>query len=463
MNGWRSKLSAALLGAALAALAGALSVLAPPGADALSLEEARRRLLERAPALQAERALVRRAEAALAEARASRGPELRFSAAVGLLADPPEGITVRAGELGEIPLPPPVPIPAEDLVFVEDARHTHLELSAELLQPLYAWGKLRYGAQLAAGEARAQRLRLEERRRDLLQELHGLYFGALAARRSVPLLEETVAVLEELVADRGRAVELGASTRLAVLELESRLARARGQLLRTREAEATARQALGLLLGLPPEAVEPTSGFSAAMTDADETALWERALAVSPQLDLARQEMDLARTGVALRRAAAALRPDVSLSLELSVSGQAVPWSEPQWSDTWDWDLVLGVGTQATLLDAGRARARVAQAEQSSAAAAAALEAATRRLRLVLRQAVQGLRQGQAELAEREAALAEAQEAERSAQAAYREQAGTREQWGLARLQLLGRRLELLGTQAALEQAQAELDHLTAP
>jgi outer membrane protein TolC len=461
VNGRRSRTAVAL--PAVALLLAARAVLAPPGAGALSLEEAKHLLLERAPALEAEGALLRRAEAVLTEARASRGPELRFKAAAGLLADPPEGITVRAGELGEIPLPPPVPIPAEDLVFVENARHTHLEFSAELLQPVYTWGKLRYGEQLAAGEARAQRLRLQQRQRDLLEELAGLYFGALSARQSVPLLEETVSVLEELAADRRRAVELGESTRLAVLELEGRLARARGQLLRTKEAEATAREALGLLLDLPPEEIELTSGFGAALTHTDEAALWRQALAVSPRLDLARQELELAQTGVALRRAGATLRPDVRLSLELSVSGQALPWTEPQWSDTWDWDLVLGVGTEGALLDSGRARARIGQAEQTSAAASAALEAATRQLRLALRQAVQELRVRQAELAERAAALAEAQEAERAAQAAYREQAGTREQWGLARLQLLLRRLELLGTRVALEQAQAALDHLTAP
>jgi outer membrane protein len=442
-----------------------LGLLVPSPSPALSLEEAWALALQRSPTLEAERALVRRAQAGLAEARAARGPEISFGARASYLGNPPEGITVRAGELGELDLGPlgVVSIPQEDLVIIEDARHTYTEFSAELRQPLYSWGKLRFAEQLAAGEARRQRLNLEERQREVRRELHRLYFAAVAARESIPLLEESVAVLEQLVADRRRGAELGELTRLAVLEMESRLCRAEAELVQAREGGTTALQALSLLLGEQPEAAELTSSFREELPEADEDALVGRALAGSPALRRAREELAQAETGTALSRSGAVLRPDVSLSLGLSVSGQALPFRENDWTDTWDYNLILGVGTRGTILDSGRSRARIRQAEEATAAGRSALELAARQLRLAVRQALQDLRVGRAELSQRQAALREAEEAERAARQAFEEQTAAREQWGTARLQLAQRHLEVLASRQALELSLAALEYLAGP
>ena len=195
-----------ILGLTLAAAALRSPIVAV--AEDLSFPRALELAAERSEILLLQASAVKRAGLAVAEARSRLGPELTFQAAGGFMAFPPEGVTVRAGELGTIPPPISYAIPEEDLIFIEDARSGYFELSLQLNQPLYTWGKLHSSVQLAGLELETSKVELTEQKRRLRQDLHTAYFSGVLARDSLGPLQQILDILEEIEEDRQRAFEL---------------------------------------------------------------------------------------------------------------------------------------------------------------------------------------------------------------------------------------------------------------
>jgi outer membrane protein len=440
---------------------------APLGAETLSFESALELALRQSPVLELERSAVRRAELSLGEARARLGPELSVSASASYLTNPPEGVTVTAGELGSFTVPaiPPalpttVSIPEQDITFLEPARSTQFQLGLKLSQPLFAWGKLSGAAQLAGLDVELARVRLQQRQRQLRRELEKHYFSALLARESLAPLQRMAEALEEIRADQARSVELGASTELSLLAIESRQAAARSRLLEAQAGYRSALEGLAFYTGLEPGQIELGSWFREELPAVTEQELAGRAESGSPELAEAALQLQQARRGVALARGGAAPRPDLALSVAMQLTGQAVPWSEEGWEDTWDLNVIFSVGTQGTLFDSGRSGKQVGQAEEAVAAAVQAVELRRRELRLRLSTALAALPVRHAQVAEKRAALREAQEAERNARESFAQQLATRQELLGAEVQRITKELELLGSLNAFEAALADVEQL---
>ncbi|MBN2551682.1 MAG: TolC family protein, partial [Spirochaetales bacterium] len=424
-------------------------------AEPLSFERVLELAGQRSEVLMLDRSAVKRAGMYLAETRSRFGPELTFQASGSCLASPPEGIAVQAGELGVIPNPSspsdPFPIPAEALTFVEDARHGYFELSLQLSQPLYTWGKLKSSAELAELGLAQSRLELEHSRRQLHQDVHAAYFAALLARRSAELLEQVLDILEEIAQDRQRAFELGSANRLSLLQARTQISMVQRRIVQAREAHASSLEALALYTDVEPGNLELSTGFRRQLPDLAEVELKQKALASSPAMKKARLEQQQALVNLARVRGEAALRPDLSFNLSLEISGQTIPWGEESWDETWDLDLIAGVGARGSLFDSGRSAHQMRQAQESLEASRIAVDLVSKRIRLETRRAVEALRLRWAELQEAESALLQAREEAKNAGLAFQQQLATREQWGTARIALLQRELSLLEREYSFE------------
>lgn len=423
-------------------------------AQALELAEKRSEILM----LQA--SAVKRAGLSLAEARSRLGPELTFQAAGGYMAFPPEGITVHAGQLGTIPPPISYSIPEEDLIFIEDARNGYFEFSLQLSQPLYTWGKLRSSVQLAGLGLEASKAEFSERKRQLRQDLHTAYFSGVLARDSLGSLEQILDILEEIEEDRRRSFELGSVNRLTVLQVQTQTAEVQRRIVQAEQAYATALEAIAVYTDLDPESVDLSTGFRKDHPGLGETELKEKALENSPALKKARLDEEQARANLELTRGGANLRPDISVNLSLELSGQTIPWSEPGWEDTWDLNLIAGVGTRGALFDAGRSRHQIDRAEEALGASQLAVDLLRKQIRLQTRQAIEALQLGWAELQEAKAAVAQAEEEEKNASRAFEQELLIREQRDMTRIALLLKRLALLQTEYSFELALYELESL---
>ncbi len=430
------------------------------GAEDLSFPRALELAAERSEILLLQASAVKRAGLAVAEARSRLGPELTFQAAGGFMAFPPEGVTVRAGELGTTPPPISYAIPEEDLIFIEDARSGYFELSLQLSQPLYTWGKLRSSVQLAGLELETSKVELTEQKRRLGQDLHMAYFSGVLARDSLGQLLQILDILEEIEEDRQRAFELGSMNRLSVLEIQTQISEVQRRIVQAGEAYASALEAISVYTDLDPQNMDLSTGFRREHAAFCETQLKEKALESSPALKKARLDQEQARKNLELIRGGANLRPDISFNLSFELSGQTVPWSESGWEEAWDLNLIAGVGARGTFLDTGRSRYQLRQAGEALEAARIGIDLLSKQIRLRTRRAVEALQLRRAELQEARAAVAQAEEEEKNSSQAFEQQLFTREQWGLSRIALLLEKLALLEGECRFEIALYELESL---
>jgi outer membrane protein len=433
--------------------------------DELSFAQALELAEERSEILMLQQSAIKRARLALAEAQSRLGPELTFRAHGGYMAFPPEGVSVQAGELGTIvldPGPPPViyPIPEKDLIFIEDARNTFFELSLQLSQPLYTWGKLESSVQLAGLGLESSRAELAGRKRKLQQDLHAAYFSGVLARDSLELLQQILDILQEIEEDRRRAFELGSVNRLAVLEIQSQISEAKRRIVQAGEACASALEAIALYTDLEPERIELSTEFRKDKPRLSEVELKDSALKSSPSLEKARLDQEKARANLKLIGGGANFRPDLSFSLTFELSGQRIPWPKTDWEDTWDLNLIAGMGTEGSLFDSGRSRNELRIAEEELSASQLAIDLLTKQIRLQIRRAFETLQLRGAELEEAKAAVAKAEEEQKNASRAFEQQLLIRERWDMARIELLFQRLKLLEREYSYELALYELESL---
>jgi outer membrane protein len=428
----------------------------------LSIEEALELSLENAEAVRIKAQAVQKSRSRLAEARAKALPSVTLELAASYLVNPPEGITVTKGELGTLPPPFNLSLPDRDIVFLADAEHTYFTLDASIRQPVFTWGKIASGIRLAALDVASSRTELELERRDVQRETRRAYTGALLARLSLPVLEEMRSALLDIVTDREHAFDEGLSTRQSLLEARAGLAAAERRLLEAREGELTALESLRLFTGLQGQELALITPLRDAPERLEEESLLERALARSTDLDLARTRISQAQEKVRRERGGSLLRPDLSLELSLEVTGQKPPWTA-DWSDTWDWDLILSLGTRVKLYDGGEARARVDGSRSDLAMASYGAAQTEKLLRLGVRRAVQEIRQAAGELAELESRLEAVAEQHRNAQVSFDNTLITREELRSALIALDRIRLEKLAARQRLELALVELERLAGP
>jgi outer membrane protein TolC len=434
--------------AGLSIFAGLLLTPLAAGAEDLSFARAVQLAEKHSEILMIQTSAVRTAGLVLAEARSRLGPELTFEGGGSYMAHPPLTITVQPGALYESPTIPDAPI-----VFPEDKASGYFELSLKLSQPLFTWGKLRSSVQLAGLGLERSRAELAERKRQVQQDLHAAYFAGVLARDSLDLLQQILDILGEIEEDRKRAFELGSVNRLSVLEIESQISEGRRWIVQAEQAYATSMQAIAMYTDLEPE-------FRKDPLRLSEVELKESALRSSPALEKARLDQQRARANLKIIRGGANLRPDLSFNLSFEVSGLTIPWSETEWQDTWDLNLIAGVGTGGSLFDSGRSRYKLRQAEEAMTASQLAVDLLSKQIRLQTRRAIETLRLRWAELEEARAAVARAEEERKNADRAYEQQLLTRQQWGMARFGLLQQRLALLQREHSYELALYELESL---
>ncbi|HTX71365.1 MAG TPA: TolC family protein, partial [Rectinemataceae bacterium] len=161
-----------------------------------------------------------------------------------------------------------------------------------------------------------------------------------------------------------------------------------------------------------------------------------------------------------LETGSAALRPDLAFFASLDASGQTPPFSRSDWTETWAWDLSLGISIQADLFDAGASAARIEEARSQRLAAAAALHGEETAARLDARKALQAALEAEATLRSVEARAAWTAELLRNAQSSAENQLSSRQDLNAAAIQDATARLELLSARYTFEEALADIDRL---
>ncbi len=438
--------------AATLALASAAS-----GAAPLELGQVLAAARPRSGALAAARLDAERAAAAVGEARARGLPQLSLTATGSWLSNPPEGMTVAAGTLGQLPAQlGGAKLPAEDLVFVDDAKPTYFKASLVLDQLLFSWGKAAKSVEAAEAGLDSARSSARKAGLDLEREASGAYFGAVLARDSLALLGKALGLLDEIVADKETAMAQGTATAQELLEARSRRAALAAQRTGAEEGLASALAALEFHSGLRPEPGELATPPRDALPDIDEAAL-AAALGSSPELESLRARARQAAIGEAIGRASLAGLPDFFLNATYDFKGQGPPFAAG-WEDLYDYGLTVTIGGRASLFDSFSSARRLDQARAQRAAAEAGAAELARSSELRARRLVEAARKAAASLEAARAAAELARERARNASVALENELLTRAEERGARIAALAAELELAAARGGLESALLDIE-----
>ncbi|MFW5742991.1 MAG: TolC family protein [Spirochaetota bacterium] len=428
--------------------------------EPLTLEEAIELAQGASQPLERSRLEVTGARAGVAEARAARGPSLDASAGAAWLANPPEGITIPAGEFGTVTDPGstfPTRVPDQPIELVPDAERLGLSASLTVEQPLFTWGKLVAGEDAAQAGLEASESRRELARRDVRRAVVSAYAAVAAARASEPLVAEIVSILEERLGDARERLDAGAITRRAVLAEEAVLAEAEVQLARARQGMRTAEMTLEWLVG---REVGEVAGIDLPDSLAEEARLVERARDGHPRLAELRATARQAEVGLRVTEASRPPLPDIGLNVKAEVQGQRVPFVQANWIDTWDANLTVSIGASATLYDGFANAAQQNDARSQYDRALSAVAEYDDSLALQIRRHLERYHVAQASLREAQARVASADEERRVAEAGYENELVTRGELLGARAGVLEAELASVAARLEMAQSLAEVEYL---
>lgn len=254
----------------------------------------------------------------------------------------------------------------------------NLNFRGVLSYPLYTGGRIRSGREGAKARSEAAEAQAEQVRQTLAFEVARTFHTVVKARSFVGVAELGVKSFEGHLQVASQRVQSGTALRTEVLDLQVRLAQAREELVRARNAQSIAERALRNLLGIdqgsltlvetPLESRIPTETEG----DVSRRAEWRVVQAMKRAAD---QEVNRAKAGYQPRVSAfGSLDSDSGWRTDGNgrsyTAGVMVQW------DVWDGKL-----TQARVAEA-RALADAAQEEEKKLRLAIDFELAEARLQL---------------------------------------------------------------------------------
>ena len=244
-------------------------------------------------------------------------------------------------------------------------------------QPLFSGGRLSSAINLAQDAESAARAGAEEARSEIATQVKQAYYDAILAEQSAEIVETSVTLAREHLAQVQLRQEAGAASELEVLRAEVEAENLGPQLVQARNARQLALLNLKRLINLPANAeVTLTTELDATTADGQQVA----ALTL-PALDEAQVQL---RNRAALRQAESLVsmrgeQVDIaqagwfpSLALTGNMNRQAFPTGTlsiptgDDWRDDWNvgfamqWSLFNG-GRRTADIDIARTEARVAQ------------------------------------------------------------------------------------------------------
>ncbi len=278
------------------------------------------------------------AEAGLSEALSAFSPTLQLGLSYGVSNNPAQ---VFASIVNQRAFDPALDF--NDLPTVDD-----LNLNATLQVPIWIGGR-RFAARDAAAFARdASKEQIEAVRRALALQVARAFYGVQKARGFVRAASAAVEAFEANARIARERFEQGTLLKQALLDVEVRLARAREDLIRAKNAEALAIAALTTAVG-SDEPVRVADGSPTLVVPGDGGDVRGR-----PELKAL--QLQVARSAVAVDEAASGYLP----SVQAFATGLYNYGFE---SDGDSLSYVLGVGVSWTAWDGLATRARVRRAK----------------------------------------------------------------------------------------------------
>lgn len=336
------------------------------------------------------------AKATLASAKARRLPTLGTKLAGTYIANASDPMLMPKGSMSTFPFV----LPENDIIFYEGSGNALYDFKLTGDLPLYSWGKISLGIELAKIGLGAAALQADKAVHDLAIRLRASWDALASIVKAGEVLEFQTRIGARLVGLAAESTTAGfmtpadlASARMKLKEIEiarTKLAAQRDRLL----------SGLASMAGLDTLVMEqlamedPVAG--APRWSRDE--VWS--LARNGNYDLALLSTLLAsKQGLEkLARKEAIGLPDIGLHLELSYGGPVFPFIEDEWKDKDDYQLTVTLGASGSIFGNGVKVAEAAKAKAELAEAEARQADAEQSIRAYIRETYLGIELGKARL-----------------------------------------------------------------
>ncbi len=332
--------------------------------------------------LKADSAAEAAARAEFTSARARRLPTLNSSVNGTYIANPTEPITMSAGSIVKPPLFPTA-LPPSDVVLFEGSGNSLYDFKLTGDLPLYSWGKISLGIDLARTGLGAAAVQRQKKAHELAVRMRASWDSLAYTERAGEVLALQSRIGARLVELSERSLAAGfmtpadmASARIRLKEIDM----ARTKLDEQRDRLLSALASMAGLPRLSPGDLlmtVPAAGSPRWMEDG----LWMAAREGNYDLALSAAMLDSKKGLKKLAEKEALGLPDIGLHIELSYGGPSFPLIGQDWRDDDDYQLTISIGAEGNLLgdavkisEAARARAELAQAEAQVADAERAVK-----------------------------------------------------------------------------------------
>jgi len=321
------------------------------------------------PGLKANAAAEVAARADFSSARARRLPTLRTETTGTYIGNPTDPISIPASAFAP-------GMPSSAIVLYEGSGDSLYDFKLAGDLPLFSWGKISLGVDLARTGLGAAALQLEKAKWELAVRLRGDWDALAYLGRAGQVLDLQARIGERLVELARQSAAAGFMTQVELAD--ARISVKKVEMERTRLDERRDRllSDLSSIAGLP--ALSPADLDlevpPAGAPRWTEDAIWPLAKEGSYDLALASAQLEAKRGLRRLAEKEALGLPDIGLHVELSYGGSSLPFFAQDWRDDDDYQLTLSLGASGNLMgnavkhaEAARARAELAGAEARQA------------------------------------------------------------------------------------------------
>ncbi|OHD21700.1 MAG: hypothetical protein A2Y38_26555 [Spirochaetes bacterium GWB1_59_5] len=326
------------------------------------------------------------AKATMASARARRLPTLGTQTSGTYIRNPADPIAIPAGAFGLMG-------PATDIVLYEGSGHALYDFKLVGDLPLYSWGKISLGIDLAEIGMDAAALQADKAAHDLAVRLRASWDALSSVGKAGEVLEFQTRIGARLVALAEESAAAGFMTQVELAGARMKLKEidiARTKLTAQRDRLLSGLASMSGLDALSSEDLAIEAPVAEAPRWSQDEA-WS--LARNGNYDLALLSTLIAsKQGLEkLARKESIGLPDIGLHLELSYGGSAFPFAEAGWEDKDDYQLTVTLGASGSIFGNGVKVAEAAKAKAELAETKARQADAEQSIRAYIRETYLGI------------------------------------------------------------------------
>lgn len=345
------------------------------------------------PVLQAQNWRSSAAHADLKAAKYRRLPTLTAEAGGQFTGNPIGTISLTKGQLGSFAGPDGnYLLPMQDMVIYKGMEETYYKFSLKTEIPLFTWGKITKGIDLARSALEVSELQKQAGEKELTAKIAASFDALLCLVQTRNILLLQIDISQRMLRIAEQNARAGFLTETELAKTKVKLSEIRLEYLRLQEHIASLLDKLAESLALDELCLEDLyleDMSRLILNNSGPDISLQAALDIIPQNSLSLKQ---ARTAVEIREKALALYsiqarglPDIALQSELSYGGFRFPFIEKDWYRQDDWQFSLSIGTSGSILGNAAAYAAMQRAKAELAEARAVEKDGQRQLRSWIR------------------------------------------------------------------------------